>query len=484
LPPDERTVENLLGPQLVIRLNGVLRSARIYDVTNQAVQTQIQQLMETVAALVESDVALLAVGQHFYVSGIRIKPQPAHLVHFGALQAELAVRGLGGLRFLAGVTTAEVEAFLRVFAAAPDLARGLKIPEAAVQANIRHIVAVRASDISMDMGPEVAEEDKGRRDERARARRTFWRAVSGSRAVVESTARTGKPAMRLARRVIQPLVDTLMKEEYSIIGLAALKNHDEYTYAHCVNVSVLSIAIGHRLGFSRSALANLGVAALLHDVGKLVIPPEVLNNSGKLTREEWSLIQRHPLEGVKLVSRLPGLAGSLIDAMRVCLQHHRSCDGTGYPESTREWRLSTFSRIVSASDCYDAMTAHRTYRARPMTGYEALQQLLGREAARFDPTALSTLVHCVGLYPAGTVMLTTSGHKVMSLSPNPSDALRPFCEVLSRPDGLTLAAHETVTWDPMPPTEAVVEVMPPETASVDVEARLSRTTPGKKLVHV
>src|SRR4029077_6562924 len=107
---------------------------------------------------------------------------------------------------------------------------------------------------------------------RQRAQQTFWRAVFGTRSVLLRTAQTGRPALRQARRVVQPVVDSIMKNEYSIIGLTALKDHDEYTYAHCVNVSVISIGIGQALGLPRQALANLGVAALLHDMGKIAIP--------------------------------------------------------------------------------------------------------------------------------------------------------------------------------------------------------------------
>jgi len=471
-PPDDRMVETVLGAQLVTRLHGLLRSARIYEVSNQAVQGQIQQVMESLAAVMDDEVTLLAMGQHFYVNGVRIKARPIHLAQFEALSGEFEVRGLGGLRFLAGLTRPEIESFLRMFVAAADASQGQRLPEAAAEADIIHIIPVRANEIAVqDKGPGTGD-DNAAGDEKTRARRSFWRAVAGARHVLENTARTGKPAIRQARRAIQPLVDTLMKDEYSILGLTALKDHDEYTYAHCVNVSLLSIAIGHRFGLPRSTLANLGVAALLHDLGKLAVPAGVLQKAGKLTAEEWALIQRHPLEGAKLVSRLPGLTGQAVDTIRVCLQHHQSCDRKGYPEITREWRLPTLVRIVSAADCYDAMTGHRAYRHRPMTGFEALQQLLGSEAPRFDPAVLWALVRSVGLYPPGTVMVTRSGYTALSLSPNPSDPRRPFSRVLRKPGGRLPAADEAAAWSPMPANEAVAKVIPSDEVEIDVEASL------------
>jgi HD-GYP domain-containing protein (c-di-GMP phosphodiesterase class II) len=477
-PPDERTIETVLGPALVTRLHGLLRSARIYHISNQAVQTQIQQLLETLGALMEDEVALLAVGEHFYVSGLRVKPLPVHQVHFSAFSAELEVRGLGGLRFLEGVERSEIEAFLRMFLEASDSVLGQKLPETAAAANVLHVVPVRASEIGELVEREGIEHDASPRGEQARARRTFWRAVAGTRAVLEGAARTHKPGLRQARRVIQPVVDTIMKEEYSILGLTALKNHDEYTYAHCVNVSMLSVAIGHRIGLPRATLANLGVAALLHDLGKLVVPPEILQKPGSLTPDEWAAIQRHPLEGVKLMTRLPGLTGSLVDAMYINLQHHLTLDGKGYPKIDRPWRLWTLSEIVTVADCYDAMTGHRAYRARPLTGFEALQILLGRDSSRFDPAVLWALVRSVGVYPAGTVLVTASGHRVMSVSPNLDDPWRPYCQILEGPNGRPPAQGDASTWDPMPPEEKVKRVVPFEEAGVDIEARLTGASTG------
>jgi len=483
-PPSDRSVELTHGPLLVVRLNGVLRSLRLYAVTNQAVQTQVTHLLESIVAVMEDEATLYMSGEHFYVNGIRVKIDTSQLEQFRAVAAEFATRGLGGLRFSSGLSRAELESFVQMFVAASNVAQGENLPGALADARITHIVPVLAGDIgaqepaaqviAAQAAAPAARSASSLADERTRARAAFSRAVAGSGAVIQKTARSSKPAMALARRVVQPLVDTLMKNEYSIVGLTALKHHDEYTYAHCVNVSLLSIAIGRRLGLPRAALANLGVAALLHDLGKLFVPAEVLQKAGKLTEAEWSLVQRHPMEGVKLVSRHPGLSALSVDAMRVCLQHHQTYDGGGYPKFARPCKQSTLVRIVAAADCYDAMTGHRAYRRRPMTGFEALQQLVGREAAHFDPAVLWGLVYCVGLYPPGTVMLTKSGHMVLAASPNPADPRRPYCRVLRAPGGRDLiATGAKLMWDPMPPADAVARVLAPEEARVDVESLLA-----------
>jgi HD-GYP domain-containing protein (c-di-GMP phosphodiesterase class II) len=240
-----------------------------------------------------------------------------------------------------------------------------------------------------------------------------------------------------------------------------------------VNVGILSIAIGHTLGLPRNVLANLGVAGLLHDVGKLTIPVDVLSKPGKLSEEEWVLIRRHPFEGVKMISRMPGLSALTLDTLNVCLYHHVRYGGGGYPPVVDQAPPPPLARIVAAADCYDAVTAHRTYRARPFTGHEALSLLLGQERSHFDPAVLWALVQTVGLYPAGTMMQTRSGYLVLSLNNDRDDLRRPQCRVLERPDGSHALEEHPEIWDPMPRHESVARVVPPEEFEVEVDRLLA-----------
>jgi HD-GYP domain-containing protein (c-di-GMP phosphodiesterase class II) len=316
------------------------------------------------------------------------------------------------------------------------------------------------------------EVDEGK-DKKARARQMYRQAFQGARAAILRTARTGRPAIRRAKRVVQPIVDSVMKNEFSVVGLTAIKNHDEYTYAHSVNVGILSIAIAHTLGLPRSELASIGLAGLLHDVGKLTIPIEVLAKPGRLTDDDWTLMRRHPLEGIKILGRMPGLSTLLLDALDVSLYHHRRLDGSGYPAVTEGRRPPPIARIVTLADCYDAMTMHRSYRTRPFTGYEALHTLLGPDRRFYDPAVLWALVQTVGLYPAGTLLETASGHTVLSLNNNREDLRRPECRVLARPGGhLSLEAHPEV-WAPMPRHESVARVLAPEEFEVEIDRLLA-----------
>jgi HD-GYP domain-containing protein (c-di-GMP phosphodiesterase class II) len=471
--PDERMLETVLGPSLVGRLFGLLRAVRIYDPSNQTVRDQLREVLALIREILEDEVTLVAMGQCFYVNGTRVRAEPSQIQLFGSLSTEFEQRHLGGLRFLEGLEAEELGAFVRLMAEHPDAARGALLAEAAVGAGISHVVPISLEELeSAESGPGQSSED-GAAAERDRARKVFRQALHGTRAALLRTARTGRPAIRRVKRVVHPIVDSIMKNEYSIVGLTAIKSHDEYTYAHSVNVSILSIAIGQTLGLARGTLANLGVGALLHDIGKVAIPADVLGKPGELDSAEWDLMRRHPLEGTKLIMRMPGLPHLMLDALDVALYHHVRCDGGGYPAVVRSGPPPALARIVSVADCYDAMTTHRAYRVRPHTGYEALRMLLAQDPQAFDPAVLWALVQTVGLFPAGTLLQTESGHTVLSLNNDREDLRRPHCRVVAYPDGSHALDGRPEIWEPMPRHEAVARVVPPEEFEAEIDRLLA-----------
>jgi len=470
----EERLREELGPQILLRLSAVIRTARTHDVTNQAFQRQLQDMLAVVQALLkdEDECALVAVADYFYLDGHRIKASATLLPVYHGLLGEFERRGIGGVRFLQGVHASELERFFQLFMGAEDPAIAEQLSAALLEARVEHILTVPASELDADdLARDLVEHKE--RTERGRAKRVFWRAVLGTKNIVLRARQTGRLDLRQAKRLVQPVVDNIMKHEYSLIGLTAVRDHDEYTYAHCVNVSVLSVGMGQALGLSRQVLADLGVAGLLHDVGKLAVPGDVLRKPARLTPEEWEMMQRHPLEGVKMTMRMPGLTALTLDTIRVCLEHHMNFDRTGYPEVAHEWGQATLSRIVAVGDCFDAITAHRSYHRRPRSAFEALQYLLGPTRVSFDPAVLWALVRTVGLYPAGSVLLTDTGHIALALSPNPEDSRRPFCRVLVDPDGSKPPPEREEEWSPMPADVRVVRVLRPEECDLPIAEELA-----------
>ena len=472
LPDDEFRIREY-GFDLVSRLHALFRAGRLYQPNNRSFQQHLGDIRETLnKAGDEEEVVLVSMGDYFYVDGVRLRALPTQLGLFRSLREEFESRGLGALRILPGAGADEWISFLRLHAAAKSADAVDRLPDVLTESGVLRIIAVRSRDIR-SVVPEAAEAGDESGGERGRAKQHFWNAARGAKSVMQRASQTGRPAIRQVRRLVHPIVDSILKDERSIVGLTAIKEHDEYTFVHCVNVSVLAVAIGASLGLPRTTLANLGVAALLHDLGKLAVAPEVLNKPNGLTGDEWSQVERHPVEGVKMLARMSGLSTLMLDTMRVSHEHHMNMDGTGYPKPLDGARMGVLSRIVAVADVFDALTAHRAYRHRPFTGFEAMAILIGPERAHSDPAVLWGLVQSVGLYPAGTVMQTRSGHHVLSVSPNPRDTRRPYCRVITRPGEDRSDLGLTERWDPMPEEEVVERVVFPEEHGLPIDQLLA-----------
>ena len=174
-----------------------------------------------------------------------------------------------------------------------------------------------------------------------------------------------------------------MEDESILLGMTTIKNYDEYTFNHCVNVSIYSLAIGRRLGLSRKILTELGITALLHDIGKSKIPRETLNKPGSLNGEEWNLMKKHSLMGVEIVLNLKQL-GEINPRMVIGIfDHHLKNDPSGYPKLFRKKEIGLFGQIIQIADAYDAMTTPRIYKKVPYTPEQALAIMLKERNVQF-----------------------------------------------------------------------------------------------------
>jgi hypothetical protein len=184
--------------------------------------------------------------------------------------------------------------------------------------------------------------------------------MSATKSLLAPTSLHQGLEIRHAKRVVQPLVDGAFEDEPVLVGLSSLGHHDEFTYAHAVNVTQVAVTMGHALGLDRRALADLGVAALMHDVGKHAVAEEIKNPLDEFTDAERAACERHPAEGVKLLARSTALNSSTLRCMRASLEHHLMLNGRGYP-TLDGWQPSVLSQIIGVADCYVCL---QTYRSR------------------------------------------------------------------------------------------------------------------------
>ena len=212
-------------------------------------------------------------------------------------------------------------------------------------------------------------------------------------------------SLRRAKRVIESIVDAILTEEQLIVGMTAIKDYDEYTYHHSVNVSILSVALGQRLRLNRSTITTLGIAALFHDIGKTGLSKEVLNKPSSLNEDEWVIIQRHPYLGALSILKMQGIDEISVQNAITAFQHHMKCDFSGYPKMREPMEMSFYTRIVTIADQFDAMTSSRVYNPTPQSPDEAVRIMLKSSGTELDPVLLKIFINMAGVYPVGSLVL-------------------------------------------------------------------------------
>jgi HD-GYP domain-containing protein (c-di-GMP phosphodiesterase class II) len=240
--------------------------------------------------------------------------------------------------------------------------------------------------------------------------------------------RMGKsPNIKKIKRVVQGIVDQILNEETSLIGLTTLRDYDEYTFTHSVNVCIFSVALGRKLGLSRLQLYDLGVGALMHDIGKSRIPLEVLNKPGALSEDEWRMICHHPWLGVLQLFQMRGMNDVPYRAMIIAFEHHKKTDLTGYPKHVRDRTMSMYSKVVAVADSFDAATSRRVYQTTPLTPADVLQEMRMNPRRGMDQVLVKAFMSLVGHYPVGTLVVLDTFELALV------HAVNPIVEAISRP---------------------------------------------------
>lgn len=224
-----------------------------------------------------------------------------------------------------------------------------------------------------------------------------------------------------AKEVVAECVDSIVKNPDAMLLLARLKNRDAYTAEHSENVLVFSIALGRFIGLSLQDLRNLGFSALMHDMGKIQIPLEILNKPERLNPEEMQIMKKHAELGRDILMSCSNIYMGAID---VAHTHHEQIDGNGYPRGLRAEQLSPFSKIVSIADTYDAITSDRVYQLG-RTHMEALGILQKAGGKQFDPHLAIRFIECLGIYPPGSVIEMSNGEVALVIQMNPKAKLKP-----------------------------------------------------------
>jgi len=262
-------------------------------------------------------------------------------------------------------------------------------------------------------------------DELRRVDKMYGEAVDYARGFMNDV-RDGKPIdINDATPLVNGFIDSIFRNDSAAAAISKLKAFDEYTYTHCINVSILAVILGKKLGYSRETLETAGMAGMFHDVGKAVIPNRILNKPGKLTDEEMNIMRTHPLHGYKI---LKDQANTHEDIIRGAVEHHEKFDGSGYPRGLKGDQISEIARLIAVVDVYDALTSKRVYKD-PMPPSKVLSMMYKWRISDFHPNIVEQFIKSLGVYPVGSFVRLTSGEYGVVVDISQNDPLNPVVRV-------------------------------------------------------
>lgn len=397
--------------ELINNLNALANNVELYPPKHPLVIKNAEKILELLRpVIVEKD--MLTIGVREGIISIDGKPifsiQSAKM-----LGRNLSTIKIGSVEFISGLKVEELITFFNLLAKvrsskSEDLI-GI-IQENLSRLNIKHIKVY----------PEEEENIK----ERARK---VYKDAKNTIIEIMKEARVGRmPDAYSARRVVSEFDYIMKKNKNILLGFIMIQHFDEYTFSHCVNVGIMALAIAKTLKIGEESALEIGLGGFLHDIGKVKTPKEIILKPAPLTSEEWTVMQRHPVEGAKIVSRMKGIP------YRVPIyiyQHHVGYDLSGYPKLKPGEKQSDGANIIAIADTYDSMTTQRPYQKRfdPKESMDIMKRKVGRV---FKEEFFEAFVNTIGIYPVGSIVRLDTNEIAVVTELNERDAVRPKVKII------------------------------------------------------
>ena len=413
------------------------KTTRIVDDNNPTFHNQAEALFALMRQRFDLDGMLLikAVGSRYFVNNCLVRFDDSGISGAASVVAEWKTLGLGGVQFNSDTTIEDTKKFFRFISQIRPNSQNLDSLTVSLKTHrlsTIQLLSAAAKEEEERFIPEVV-----RRPFRKAARSTFFKAMNVVEEVVIRTRDDREVNMSKTKRVVHSLIDHITRDESSMIELTAIKDYDDYTYAHSTNVCIYSLTLGVRLGLDRARLSQLGFAALFHDIGKVKLPTDLIQKPDAYDENDWLQMQRHPHLGAKTILRNLKFDMHTARAARGAFEHHINSDFTGYPMLRYERRPTTlFSKIISIVDSFDALTSGRVYMKDAIPPDKVLKKMQHQMKSKFDSFLLRIFTDVIGIYPAGSLVLLTTDEIALILTNNEADPSRPYVKIAGNADGL------------------------------------------------
>ena len=408
------------------RLAAALRAAQLYAPTHPLVQRAFDGLNESLTLLLtdEPTIAIGIIGQEIIVGDT---PLPRAAESMGEMIRRLKSLNIERLAFDRGVTPEEL-ATLAMTIAHPERIAGRGEP--GVDASdpigvLNSLPHIRVGRIQTEKKVEKSAADI------ATLRKLYSDATTVAGAVWDLAKTEGTPDPKAARALIDSLAQAVSANRTALIALTALKKYDNYTFTHMVNVSILTMSQARALGMEGTMLRELGLAALMHDIGKVRTPTEVLNKPDKLTDDEFAIMRMHVVDGAEILRRTPEMPQI---APVIAFEHHLRLDGTGYPFGVSRSGLNIGTMLCSIADVYDAMRSQRAYQ-QAFPSDRILAVMKRNDGQQFDQHLVRRFTQLLGIYPPGNLVRLDSGEIAVVLVVHAPDPYKPRVRVIISPSG-------------------------------------------------
>jgi HD-GYP domain-containing protein (c-di-GMP phosphodiesterase class II) len=403
-------------------LAAVMKNATLYPEAHPSLLSSAEKLLSKIEELLvdRKEVSFYLVGGELFFETHSVPIDQGQAL----LMEQFVSREIGGIVFKPGITQTEIVKFASLMNQEPALFTSTEAVRAMlVREQISHVELHRAIIVDKKTGSAIKDGKK--------ASTNFMGAVDSVKDMIESVRQEKAVNMRKMNTTVQSMVDDILENRDAFIGLTSIKMYDEYTFAHSVNTAILAISLGTFLSLDKNQVAVLGVSGLLHDIGKTSLPHQIINKPGKLTDDEFGIIQQHPVEGALVLSDIKGVTKM---AMVAAFEHHQHGDHKGYPQVEGKANKHLFSKIVSLADSYDAITAARVYYSARTPPDQAIRILLKNRQGAFDPILVKAFVNMIGLFPVGTIVKLDTD-EVGLVVHQTRDLMRPRVLLLTKFDG-------------------------------------------------
>lgn len=302
-----------------------------------------------------------------------------------------------------------------------DASRGLDVEDAPTREEFDRMID---TDLHKVMAAPIPQKTSIR-EELGRAREIQARTRTVVKGMMSDVRMGASISLDAFEPLVEEMTESILRNGGALISLGALKDVDDYTFQHCVSVSTLMIALCRQLGLDADATREAGLGALLHDVGKMKTPLEVLNKPGKFTDEEFAIMKRHPEDGYAMLRETPGIGAV---PLMITLHHHERIDGSGYPHRLAAQNIPYTAQMAAIVDVYDAISSDRCYH-KGMPPPEAVRKIFEWSKFHFNPQLVQAFVRCIGIYPVGALVMLESERLAVVTQQNEANLLQPIVRV-------------------------------------------------------